>query len=103
MDWSKLPYQNKLFSITEILSQIPWDNATFAWFKTILWVEPQPSEKYLDSCYALIQRVIALDHTQHDADAMQLHEKLVQRERALHQKEATEKAETNVDDILQWL
>jgi hypothetical protein len=103
MDWWKISYNEKLLAIKDILEDISCDDMTFAWFKTILTVEPKPSEKYLDGCYSVISNLIKISTAEHNLASHKLHERLVEREKWLHTKEAKEKQNDNTEDILQSL
>lgn len=103
MDWSKISYDEKLIAIKDILEEIAYDDITFAWFKAIITVEPKPSEKYLDSCYDVISNMIKISTIEHNQASQKLHDRLVEREKWLHNKEAQEKQVDNTDDILQTL
>lgn len=103
MNWSKITYEKKLAAITDILNDIADVDATFGWFKAILSVEPQPSVKYLDSCYNVISNLIKINTTNHSKESQVLHDRLVQWEKSLHDKEQDEKENEQTDDILQSL
>ena len=90
-------------AIKDILEDIAYDDMTFAWFKAIISVEPQPSEKYLDSCYSVISNLIKITTIEHTVASQIMHDKLVKREKWLHDKEENEKKNDNSDDILQSL
>ncbi len=103
MNWSKISYDDKLIAIKDILEDISYDDMTFAWFRAIITVEPKPSEKYLDSCYNVISNLIKITTIEHTQASEKLHDRLVQREKWLHDKEAVEKQNDHTDDILQSL
>ena len=103
MDWWKISYDDKLVAIKDILEDISYDDMTFAWFRAIITVEPKPSEKYLDSCYAVINNLIKISTVEQNIASQKLHDRLVEREKWLHDKEAQEKQDDNTEDILQSL